>query len=67
MCIKSRIFSLPLDKAGMTPYLACCMSGRIDLLHFLREKGADITAVDISGRSAFDIATFNSHTNIAGT
>ncbi len=38
---------------------------RVDLLNFLRERGADITAHDHSNRSAHDISTFHGQAQVA--
>eukprot|EP01038_Epipyxis_sp_PR26KG_P015518 gene15518-20946_t len=46
------------DHQGLTPCLVCCASGRMDLLQFLLEKGADPTAKDNTDRNGHDIALF---------
>jgi ankyrin repeat protein len=46
------------DHRGMTPLLACCVSGRMDLIHTLISLGADTHARDKDGRGAYDIGVF---------
>ena len=47
-----------LDDKGISPLLACCVSGRMDIIKVLTALGADPQITDIRGRSAYDIGTF---------
>lgn len=53
------------DKNGLTPCLVCSMSGRLDLINFLKGKGADLAAQDHTGRGIYEIASFYNHPEIA--
>ena len=55
-----------VDSRGVTPFLAACTSGRLDLVKVLVTEGScDISQKDSSGRSAYDIAQFYGHADIA--
>eukprot|EP01035_Chromulina_nebulosa_P025176 gene25176-32845_t len=53
------------DFRDITPLLVCCISGRLDILNYLKENGADPTAKDVFGRDAYALAVFNHHKHIA--
>ena len=53
------------DMQGMTPFLVCCSSGRVDLMDVLLREGADILVRDHSNRSGRDIADFFRRSNAA--
>lgn len=46
------------DSKGMTPLLVCCTSGRLSLLTYLKQCGANIAVKDSSGRGMYEIALF---------
>ena len=52
------------DYHGNTPILICCSTGRLDILTYLVDNGADATITDNYGRNASDIATFYKHEKI---
>ena len=47
-----------LDSQGISPLLACCVSGRMDIITVLIALGADPKLTDNKGRTAYDIGTF---------
>jgi ankyrin repeat protein len=53
------------DKEGLTPFLVCCASGRVDLMGILIEAGADTSVKDNHNRFAAEVATFYHHPEIA--
>ena len=53
------------DERGLTPLLVCCTSGRNDLINVLVEHGVSVNDKDGAGRSAYDIAIFHQHKEIA--
>lgn len=52
------------DHRGLTPLLVCCASGRLDLIQFLIEEGADPAVKDNSNQTAYDTAKFYNNTQI---
>ena len=53
-----------VDSRGVTPLLAACTSGRLDLVKVLVAEECDTSQKDSSGRSASDVAQFFGHSDI---
>jgi ankyrin repeat protein len=52
------------DKGGMTPFLAACKSGHLDVVGFLLEKGTNVYERDYHGRTPLHLASQNGHLNV---
>ena len=44
------------SRIGLTPLMMAASGGRIKIVKFLLDRGADVTAMDNKGRTARDIA-----------
>jgi ankyrin repeat protein len=49
---------------GMTPFLAACQSGHLDIVEFLLEKGSNVNEKDNDERTPLHLASENGHLSI---
>ncbi|XP_038044408.1 ankyrin repeat domain-containing protein 6-like isoform X2 [Patiria miniata] len=50
--------NFPVPKSGMTLFLCACISGHKELIHFLLERGGDVSVTNRDGDTCLYLATF---------